>query len=528
MTKQCTHCGTDFVVEPEDQAFYDRINVPPPVRCPRCRLTRRLMWRNTKTLYKDSCDLCSKAIVSMYAPEKTLTVYCRECWHSDSWDPMSYGKTYDPARPFLDQYRELLQKVPRIALFQIRNTVDSDYANFTIGGRNLYLTYSAVEDEYCYYSYYIDYSRECFDCFNVTHSEGCYECVDCSKCFRVRFSARTHDSLDSAFLFDCINCQNCFMSSNQRNKQYMIRNQQYTREQYQEEIKKIDWGDVESLKKEYQALTASAIHRFASMIKTVDSTGDNLENCKNAKACFDCHGGENIKYGVRAVKGAKDCYDVLGFASELLYEGVASGFGTYNCKFYTYLDAMRDSEYVDWCMNSANLFGCGGLRKKEYCILNTQYTSEEYKALVEKIKTSMRADKTYGDFVPDSFCFFAYNEGMAQEHFPLSKEQALAKGYRWREPDPYPHKPGGDILACSSCDKVYRIIAAEREYLARFNIPLPKKCPECRHRDRFAQRNPYELYHRPCSNCGKDMTTSYSPDRKERVYCEVCYQTAVL
>jgi hypothetical protein len=40
--------------------------------------------------------------------------------------------------------------------------------------------------------------------------------------------------------------------------------------------------------------------------------------------------------------------------------------------------------------NSSNLFGCIGLRGKEYCILNKQYTKEEYEALVPKIIEKMK------------------------------------------------------------------------------------------------------------------------------------------
>lgn len=450
--KSCNNCHQYFTIEPEDFAFYERIKVPPPTWCPECRLIRRMIWRNVKTLYKDQCNLCGKSIISMYAPEKPparpddagrsggYTVYCRKCWYGDGWDAQSYGMAYDPSRPFLDQYRELFQKVPRIALFQFRNTVDSDYANFTIGGKNLYLTFSAVEDEYCYYCYYIDNSRECFDCYNVMKSEACYECVDCSRCYRVLLSFKAHDSMDSAYLFDCVNCQNCFMSSNLRNKQYVFRNQQMTKEQYQKAMLGVRLGTPE-LQKEFQGMTRDAIHRFASFIKTTDCTGDNIENAKHSTSCFDLHGGENIKYGIRGGWGAKDSYDVIGFASELLYEGVASGFGSYNCKFFTYLDATRDATYVDWCHNSNNLFGCVGLRKKEYCILNKQYFPEEYKKLVGPILQRMQETGAYGEFFPISFSPFAYNETMAQEHFPLTKDEALAKGFAWRDPDPYLHKP---------------------------------------------------------------------------------------
>lgn len=537
----CKNCQKNFVIDPEDFAFYERIAVPPPTWCPECRLKRRLMWRNTRVLYKNTCDLCKKSMFSMYAPDKSYTVYCCDCWYGDGWDPLSYGRTYDETRPFFDQFYELLKVVPRIALFQIR-TVDSDYANFILNGKHLYLSYSVVGSEYCYYSYYIDKSRECFDCFNVMESEQCYGCIDCVKCFNMLFSYKNHECMDSAYLYDCINCQDCFMSSNLRNKKFVFRNKQLTKDEYEKSLQGVMSG-TDALNDEFTEMTKRATHRFATTVKVLDCTGDVIESAKNAKVCFDVYGAENVKYSVRCTNGTKDAYDVFGAGSELLYEGVASGIGSYNCKFYTYLEATRDATYVDWCQNSANVFGCSGLRKKEYCVFNRQYSPEEYRHLVEKIKANMIHDKEYGEFFPSRISPWAYNETMAQEHFPLTKETAIAQGYRWDESGhgTYGKENGKDIFACTHCRKNFRIIDPEIVFCKRFRIELPKTCPDCRHSRRFAIRNPYKLWHRKCMNpvrsdtsngmnkgCTNEFETSYAPDRTEKIYCETCYQHAVL
>jgi len=82
------------------------------------------------------------------------------------------------------------------------------------------------------------------------------------------------------------------------------------------------------------------------------------------------------------------------------------------------------------------------------------------------------------------------------------------------------------------------------------NLPLPRLCPNCRHYQRLKQRNPLKLWHRRCQCAGKksengvyknttghfhgegrcpnEFETSYSPDRKEVVYCEHCYQAEVV
>ena len=63
--------------------------------------------------------------------------------------------------------------------------------------------------------------------------------------------------------------------------------------------------------------------------------------------------------------------------------------------------------------------------KKQYCILNRQYTKEEYEALLPKIKKHM-TDMPYVDAKGSKYTTensspnspFAYNETMAQEYFP--------------------------------------------------------------------------------------------------------------
>src|SRR6185369_10692718 len=91
---------------------------------------------------------------------------------------------------------------------------------------------------------------------------------------------------------------------------------------------------------------------------------------------------------------------------------------------------------------NADLFGCVALRNKQYCILNKQYSKEEYESLVPKIiehmKTMPYTDAkgrayAYGEFFPSELSPFAYNETLAQEYFPLDEAGAAQQGYRWRE-----------------------------------------------------------------------------------------------
>src|SRR5687767_2461861 len=102
--KTCQNCKKDFVIEPEDFGFYEKIKVPPPTFCPECRLIRRLTVPNERVLYKRKCDLTGEQIFSMYDDEAPFPVYETKAWYSDQWDPYQYGMDYDFSRSFFEQF----------------------------------------------------------------------------------------------------------------------------------------------------------------------------------------------------------------------------------------------------------------------------------------------------------------------------------------------------------------------------------------------------------------------------------------
>ena len=76
-TKICQNCKKDFIIEPDDFGFYEKIKVPPPTFCPECRFQRRMIFRNGRTLYRRQCDLCQKNIISIYSADASFPVYCQ-------------------------------------------------------------------------------------------------------------------------------------------------------------------------------------------------------------------------------------------------------------------------------------------------------------------------------------------------------------------------------------------------------------------------------------------------------------------
>ena len=80
MEKQCTQCGKKFKLIKQELAFYERLNLPLPEKCPVCRSQRRQRLRNERNFYKYPCAKCGKDMVTTVNPDKGMTVYCTACY----------------------------------------------------------------------------------------------------------------------------------------------------------------------------------------------------------------------------------------------------------------------------------------------------------------------------------------------------------------------------------------------------------------------------------------------------------------
>jgi len=98
-----------------------------------------------------------------------------------------------------------------------------------------------------------------------------------------------------------------------------------------------------------------------------------------------------------------------------------------NLKFCTTCTTnLTNCEYCNQLTGCDDMFGCMGLKKKRFCILNKQYSKEEYEDLRTKIIKHMLKTGEYGEYFPQDLCPYAYNETITMEYFPISKEEALS------------------------------------------------------------------------------------------------------
>ncbi len=565
MNSTCQNCKKSFSIEPEDFDFYKKVSVPPPTFCPDCRLQRRLAFFNWFNLYKRKCDLCGELVISMYRPETPYKTYCPSCWWSDTWDPFEYGRDYDFSRPFFEQFRDLWRETPMLSLSIDPPTREtSPYVNHAGHLKNCYLVFHADFNEDMAYGFYMVYNKMMLDSSIAHSSELCYDSMHTYKVSRgVGLQGQVTESVDVAFLKDSVNCQNCFASANLRNKKYHIFNTPHTKEEYFQEIKKWDLGSYST----YQEVKKRAEEHWKKFPPkprfdefAVNCTGNYVFSSKNCRDCREVVGAEDSRFLFMIETGpVKDCYDVSSWGNNmsLSYECCNVGENVSRARFCNETGlTVEDVEYSKLSTGGSHHFGCVSTRKNKYCILNRQYSEEEFFKLREKIITHMNempyTDKKgrvyrYGEFFPAELSPFAYNETIANKFFPRSKEEVQNEGWEWHDEEPKKYtitKPASDLpdhikdakddilketFGCGRCGRGFKVIPMELSFLRRMNLPLLRECPFCRIDEKFTQwvKN-LRIFKRICSRCSAEFETSYPEEEVKEILCKKCYLEEII
>lgn len=540
-TKQCQNCKKSFTIEPEDFDFYEKIKVPVPKYCVYCRLQKQLAFWPYGKFHKRKSDLSGESIISIFPPKAKFPVYKTTEWNSDAWQAPSME--YDPTRSFFDQLMELQSKTPHPHQFGTKN-VNCDYADDVWESKNCYLCRSMANSEDLSYCYRAFNSRDSFDLTFCFDAEQSYDCNYCSKVYNVKYAFDSRDCFDGAFLYDCRNVSNCFMCWNLRNKKYHILNKPYTEAEYYKKIgdyKMSSWKEVEKLRTEFEHhIWEDAIHREDLNIKNVNSTGNFLTECKNCTNCYFLQSSEDCKNICRGLEN-KDSHDSTGiWKGELVYEIVQLTQG-YQLKYSMFCTNCRYSEYLEFCLDCENCFGCVGLKKKQYCILNTQYTKEKYIETVEKIKEQMEKDNSVGEFFPIEMAYTGYNLSFGHFLFPLTKKEVEARGGAWEELEQADvsniniadfiddiNEVPDDIIyrgfVCEETKRAFNITKEELAFYKKHQIPLPRRYPDSRTATRIRQSFLIRPYMVKCYFCSKEITSYYPPEAGyKKVACEICY-----
>jgi hypothetical protein len=483
----------------------------------------------------------------MYPSQTSFPVYSTASWWSDRWDARTYGRAVDLSRSFIEQLHELYVQVPRLQNVGSADmkAMNSEYVNYAGWNKACYLIFDSDYNEDCCYSNVIKHSKNCTDCSYVSHSQLCYESIDCTTCYELAHCQRCSNCSTSSYLLDCTGCRNCAFCCNLVNKQYCLWNEQRTKEDYERELARLRSLAPGDLAEKFAAFTLRCPRKYCSILQAEDCSGDYITNAQRSHHCFNVGEVQDCTY-CDSLYRAKDCMDVSSFGEGI--EQVSNsgtighgGFAIHCC--YDCVTNCSNLLYCLQCHQSKNCFACVGFRSGEYCILNKQYSREEYERIAPTIIERMRKDGEWGEYFPVRMSPFAYNDTVAQEYFPLTREEVEERQWIWREQEdelpkvdriiaanqlpPSIDEIPDDILnwavSCAVTGRPFRITRQELAVYRQLKLPIPRLHPDERHRRRIALRNPRKLWQRKCANCEATITSSYSPERPEKILCEACY-----
>jgi hypothetical protein len=403
-------------------------------------------------------------------------------------------------RPLFEVMAERFQTTPMPALFSSTNDENSEYADCAGHTKNAYLSIIANHGENMLYSFSIKSANDVYNSAGVW--DGC-ENVYCSSgvtgSSNVFYSRYLDACRDVWFCRNLIGCTECLFCEGLENASFHINNVPHTREEYF--TKK---AAILAQKSKFEAWYA-AMPKDSRNLSSANSTGTFVSM------------SENVENGhwIYHVKDARNAIFTGGKTEKTdLYDTVTCGatghmYATLNGKFfseYVYASStITQSSHVFYSYNLVNCMyciGCVGLINRSHCIYNEQYSPEEWFELATKIFESMQKEGTFGRFFPSTMNPFYFNDTVASfVDDSFSQEEVTKAGFLWRtETIRADIPPGSEVISTAELEKfesmgkngwaidpevlkkvvkdpngnLYRITFIEREFLLRYELPLPR------------------------------------------------------
>ncbi len=351
-------------------------------------------------------------------------------------DAPSYWKKYDFWSSFFENFRLLQDDVPMQYTLQFGTNENCEYMDWVFLGKNVYLSFiiwfGAENILYSAFSY-INVTNVMNSFLVAKNSSEVADSIGVSESYKVFYSKNIVNCSDIWFSTNLIGCQECIGCDALENQKYRINNIQYSEIEYRKKKEEI-LRDKNSFQKIWKHIQKKEISNFASE----NVSGNGITKSSNIETWLwisNIHNGRNVAIS-NGNNGCRNIYDGIDIGLDVSdYYGVVGAGGEWTGNVYCSYQ-IADSSFIyysSYLQGSNHCIGCIWLKNKSYCILNKQYTKEEWEILAEKIFASMEADGTLGEFFPASMNPFYFNDTLAyliDDSF--TQEEIEAEWYLWR------------------------------------------------------------------------------------------------
>jgi hypothetical protein len=366
--------------------------------------------------------------------------------------------------------------------------------------------------------------EHCLDCYACEYLKNSFECVYCSHSEKLFFSRNSHGCKESYFLDSCEDCSHCLFCFGLVDASYHIFNTEVSRSEYERVLEEVALFSPVRLE--------SARERFAGFLDTHplpafsrrDSercTGNYVFNSTSVDPGFFVYGSSSsanifCSFGGEghfntALTGLNVSACTFGM---LLASGVRDSFMTYGCK-----GNLQYCEYCIACEDSEYLFGCIGLKNKKYCILNREYSKEEYFILRERLITYLKDNGEWGNIDLFRCNILPYNGSFADIYMPLGRIQAHLFGHFWSEDgvdfvSKNESEDHHEFRICDITGQRFTLSEYENDFSSEFGVAIPQRAQGQRFRERLESSKLAMPGKRVCSYTGSSVRSWHGGKRK--------------
>lgn len=397
---------------------------------------------------------------------------------------------------FFDLFQQNFRDSYKPNVIHFRDNLNSDFSNCVFGAQNVYLSFVIWEEcENIAYSciVYNHCSNVLYSMAVFNHCDNIYYCSNVSNSSNIFYSINIHNGSHITNCSNLMGCHNCIECDGLENMSYCYQNKQYSKQEFNE------------IQKTYQA-SHYTLEKKWSNFASENTSGQNIFYSNDVEKWYFVNrldSWRNVFY-IGGWKLSTDFYDVFesGLDSKDFYGVTTSGGMSNNvycsclidngCSHILYSYFLDSCSFCVWCV---------GLKNKSYCILNKQYSKEEWNILADKIFSKMELDGSLGEFFPWKMTPFHFNDTMAWLLWNFTKQEVTSDGYIWRDEEIKVDIPEGSrvitvmdladyqgrdsdgswkinpeimkVVIRDEAGNYYRIVQMEYDFLVKHGLSLP-------------------------------------------------------
>lgn len=340
------------------------------------------------------------------------------------------------------------------------------------------------------------------DCFSSVRLSDSCECTFCFDSNQLLYSSSSFNCTNSAFIESCSNCSHCLFCSFLNDKEYYIFNAPVSREEYEKTLAELRLDSpvrLEAAKERFASFLLSQPLPSEVIFESEQCSGQYVYKSKSISNGFlsDYIKDSSLIFGLSHASSIFSSV-ICGPMAKDTYHGILLGTEVSEClSSFASRGSIHYVEYSIACEESHHLLACVGLRGKEYCIFNKQYSPEAFFIKREEIISILKSEGLWGKPLSSSFSRIPYNASLAGVLLPLGKIQAQLLGYMWDEKrdeirasfqgslNPRLEPTRDNERICEINGTPFIIDENEKEVYQSLGIALPERSPQQRFKERL-------------------------------------------